>query len=166
MLKSNKKSSNPEIIMLSISPQKSAGSGSSYFEADSYYAHDDTRSQWYGKGAEELGLSGVVTKDEFGMVLDGFSPDEKALVSNAGKPDIVVPGKRNSNGEIIEKGSTEIGRRSYIDLTFSAPKSVSLLKHADPRIEGAHNRAVERAIKEVELNFGHTRRRLKKRSER
>ena len=160
MLKSNKKSGNLRIIMLSVSPQKSAGSGSSYFEADSYYAHDDTRSQWYGKGAEELGLSGVVTKDEFGMVLDGFSPDEKALVSNAGKPDIVVPGKRNSTGEIIEKGSTEIGRRSYIDLTFSAPKSVSLLKHADPRIEGAHNRAVERAIKEVELNFGHTRKRI------
>ena len=160
MLKSNKKSGNLRIIMLSVSPQKSAGSGSSYFEADSYYAHDDTRSQWYGKGAEELGLSGAVDKDNFGLVLNGFSPEGSALVSNAGKPDIVVPGKRNSTGEIIEKGSTEIGRRSYIDLTFSVPKSVSLLRHADPRIEGAHNRAVERAIREVELNFGHTRKRI------
>ena len=126
--------------MVSVSPPKSAAMGSSYFDEDSYYAHDETYSQWYGKGAEKLGLSGVVTKDEFGMVLDGFSPDEKALVKNAGTPD-----------EKDEKGKTVIGRRSYNDLTFSAPKSVSLLSHVDPRIEEAHNRAVARTIEELSL---------------
>ena len=56
-----------------------------------------------------------------------------------------------------ENGETIIGRRAYNDLTFSAPKSVSLLSHVDPRIEAAHNRAVERTIKEIERHYAHTR---------
>ena len=133
--------------MISISPSKTADSGSSYFEKDSYYASGDKTSHWYGKGAQDLGLSGPVKKDEFDIVINGFNLDKKALVRNSGSDD-----KRNEKGEVIK-----VGRTAYIDLTFSAPKSVSLMSYVDPRIEEAHNRAVERACKEIEDNFTFTR---------
>ena len=72
--------------MVSISPPKSAAMGSSYFNEDSYYAHEGATSEWYGNGAKELGLSGSIKKDDFELVLEGFSPDGNALVSNAGTP--------------------------------------------------------------------------------
>jgi conjugative relaxase-like TrwC/TraI family protein len=121
--------------MVSISPHKNASNGSSYFDKDSYYAHEDDTSQWYGKAAEDLGLDGAVNKDDFENVLNGISPQGEAL-------------SRNAAGE---------DRRAYIDMTFSAPKSVSLLSYIDPRIEEAHNRAVERTVKEIESNYAHTR---------
>ena len=73
--------------MISISPSKTADSGSSYFEKDSYYASGDTTSHWYGKGAQDLGLSGPVKKDEFDIVINGFNLDKKALVRNSGADD-------------------------------------------------------------------------------
>jgi conjugative relaxase-like TrwC/TraI family protein len=40
---------------------------------------------WLGKGAELLNLKGEVTREAFGYLLDGFSPDGKRkLVENAG----------------------------------------------------------------------------------
>ena len=42
-------------------------------------------------------------------------------------------------------------------MTFSAPKSVSIMSYVDPRIEEAHNRAVEKTIGELERNYSHTR---------
>jgi conjugative relaxase-like TrwC/TraI family protein len=121
--------------MVSISPAKSAANGASYFDKDSYYAHEEETSQWYGKGAEELGLNGSVNRDDFEKVLNGISPD----------------------GEVLSKNSGDDDRRAYFDVTFSAPKSVSVMSYIDPRIEDAHNRAVEKAMKEIEDNYAHTR---------
>ncbi|MDD5672562.1 MAG: MobF family relaxase [Chitinivibrionales bacterium] len=133
--------------MISVSLSKTAESGSQYFEKDSYYAGDERTSQWYGRGAEVLGVSGAVKKEEFDVVIHGFDLDKKALVNNA-----VTEDKKNEKGEVIKAG-----RSGYIDMTFSAPKSVSLMSYVDERIEQAHNRAVERAIKEVEKEYTFTR---------
>lgn len=43
---------------------------------------------WFGRGADEIGLSGSVGEKEFRHLLQGFSPDgEKKLVQNAGDDD-------------------------------------------------------------------------------
>jgi len=133
--------------MVSVSGFKTASNGASYFEKDSYYQHENGTSEWYGKGAEELGLDGGVREEDFSKVLNGFDADSKPLVKNAGKEDVL-----DENGK-IEK----IGHRAYVDMTFSAPKSVSIMSYVDPRIEAAHNRAVEKTIKELESNYSHTR---------
>ena len=132
--------------MISISRSKTASSGSSYFEKDSYYATSEKTSQWYGRGAQELGLSGVVNHNDFDIVINGFDLDKKPLVENAGAKD-----RKDKEGEVIN------GRAAYIDLTFSAPKSVSLMSYVDPRIEEAHNKAVERAIAKIENEYTFTR---------
>jgi conjugative relaxase-like TrwC/TraI family protein len=121
--------------VVSISPAKSASNGASYFDKDSYYSHDEDTSQWYGKGAEALGLEGAVKKDDFEKVLNGVSPE----------------------GDVLSKNTGDEDRRAYFDITLSAPKSVSLMSYIDYRIEEAHNRAVEKTIKEIEDNYSHTR---------
>ncbi|MDD5672649.1 MAG: MobF family relaxase [Chitinivibrionales bacterium] len=133
--------------MISVSLSKSAESGSLYFDKDSYYSGDERTSQWYGRGATHLGVSGAVKKEEFDIIIHGFDLDKKALVNNA-----VTEDKKNEKGEVIKAG-----RSGYIDVTFSVPKSVSLMSYVDERIEQAHNKAVERAINEIENNYTFTR---------
>jgi len=120
--------------MLTLSGAMNASAGSSYYKKDGYYAKG--QSQWYGKGAEALGLSGDVSETDFDAILHGFDPKNRTrLVKNAGDPD----------------------RRSYWDGTFSAPKSVSVLLLADHRIEAAHNKAVAKAIQNWEKEYAYTR---------
>jgi len=133
--------------LLTVSPHKTAADGSSYFDKDAYYSTNGKKSQWYGKGAHDLGLSGAVTKEVFDTILNGYDLNGNPLVKNAGSEDI-----KNADGDVIKHG-----RNAYIDLTFSAPKSVSLLSYTDDRIEDAHNRAVERALIELETHYSYTR---------
>lgn len=119
--------------MLSISKPKSASAGLSYFQADSYYAGDE--GSWIGKGAESLGLGETLSKREFNMILKG----------------------RGLSGDALVKNTNDGRRRSYVDFTFSAPKSVSILSYSDSRIEAAHNKAVQKTIQELEKNYCITR---------
>lgn len=66
---------------------------------------------WIGEGARRVKLEGEkVTKNELRELLKGYTPDGKtALVQNAGKFD-----------------GTKRDRMPGFDLTFSAPKSVSI----------------------------------------
>lgn len=121
--------------MLSISKAKSATSGMQYFEADSYYAKKNEQGEWFGKNANSLGLETGIEREDFRRILDGYDLEGNELVKNAGT------GKR----------------RSYVDFTFSCPKSVSVLSYVDTRIEAAHNEAVLKALKEIELNYAITR---------
>ncbi|MCY4547220.1 MAG: relaxase domain-containing protein [Defluviicoccus sp.] len=131
--------------MLSIGALASAAQGASYYERDGYYARDDPEHQaasaWAGKGAEELGLKGPVDAGTFRQVLEGRVPDGSGRQL----------GKRGKDGEIVHRP----GR----DLTFSAPKSVSLaaLVGGDRRIVEAHDRAVAATLAWVEKNAAETR---------
>ena len=131
--------------MLSIGAIASAAQGASYYEKDGYYAKDDPEhrdaSAWFGKGAEALGLSGPVDPDTFKAILEGKVPDGSGTEL----------GKRGKDGEITHRP----GR----DLTFSAPKSVSIaaLVGGDERIVGAHDRAVQATLAWVEKNAVETR---------
>ena len=131
--------------MLSIGALASASQGASYYERDGYYAKDDPEhrdaSAWAGKGAEELGLKGPVDADTFRAVLEGRVPDGSGQQL----------GRRGRDGEILHRP----GR----DLTFSAPKSVSIaaLVGGDNRIVDAHDRAVAATLTWVEKNAAETR---------
>ena len=131
--------------MLSIGPVASAAQGASYYERDGYYARNDPEhraaSAWTGKGASELGLEGPVDPDVFKAVLEGEVPDGSGRKL----------GRKTRDGEIHHRP----GR----DLTFSAPKSVSLaaLVGDDARIVDAHDRAVMRTLGWFERNAAETR---------
>ena len=131
--------------MLSIGALTSAAQGASYYERDGYYAKDDPEhraaSGWFGKGVEDLGLKGPVDPEVFRQVLEGKVPDGSGTEL----------GRRGKDGEILHRP----GR----DLTFSAPKSVSLaaLVGGDARIVEAHDRAVKATLAWVEKNVAETR---------
>ena len=132
-------------MVASIGAVASPSQGASYYERDGYYAKDSPEhlaaSAWAGRGAAEVGLRGPVEPDTFKAVLEGEVPD------GSGKR----LGRRTGDGEIRHRP----GR----DLTFSAPKSVSLaaLVGGDARIVEAHDRAVGRALGWFEKNAAETR---------
>ena len=132
-------------MVASIGAVAAPSQGASYYEKDGYYAKDDpdhrAASAWAGKGATELGLQGPVDPDTFKAVLEGMVPDGSGCRL----------GRRGKDGEIHHRP----GR----DLTFSAPKSVSLagLIGGDSRIASAHDRAVSRALNWFERNAAETR---------
>ena len=132
-------------MVASIGAVASPDQGASYYERDGYYARDspDHReaSAWAGKGAADLGLEGPVDPEIFQAVLEGRVPD------GSGKQ----LGRRGGEGGIQHRP----GR----DLTFSAPKSVSLaaLVGGDVRAIDAHDRAVGRALDWFERNAAETR---------
>ena len=132
-------------MVASIGAVASPSQGASYYERDGYYATGSPEhraaSVWKGKGAEALGLEGPVDPETFSAVLEGEVPD------GSGKR----LGRRIGGGEIYHRP----GR----DLTFSAPKSVSLaaLVGGDRRIVEAHDRAVGRALGWFEKHAAETR---------
>ena len=131
--------------MLSIGALASAAQGASYYERDGYYAKDDpdhkAASAWAGTGAAELGLEGEVDAGAFRAVLEGKVPDGSGTEL----------GRRGKDGEIAHRP----GR----DLTFSAPKSVSLvgLVGGDARIVDVHDRAVNATLTWIEKKAAETR---------
>lgn len=105
-----------------------------YLKFTRYYLQGgEPPGKWIGKGAARLGLVGAVRKRHFQNIFQGRSPTGDALVKNADS----------------EK------RTAGIDLTFSAPKGVSVLWAISPKsvrrtIQRCHNRAVRRALRFLE----------------
>lgn len=130
--------------MLSMSPIASSSVAVSYYEKDDYYAANgddpDAQGQWFGDAADKLGLSGAVDRDTFKDLLDGKLPDGTEL------------------GTVRESGGDKEHRPGW-DLTFSAPKSVSLLAEigGDKRIVAAHQAAVRSALGYLERSAAATR---------
>ncbi|MHB8333163.1 MAG: MobF family relaxase [Candidatus Dormibacteria bacterium] len=95
-----------------------------------YYRDGSTPSAWHGAGAAALGLSGPVDRDTLVRILEGRLPDGSDLTQRGHVPN----------------------RRLGVDLTISAPKSVSLqaLAGGDERMLAAHDRAVAAALDLVE----------------
>ena len=122
--------------MLSVQPLESAKGAADYYAAAfNYYAGDAQAMRWLGKGAVHLGLSGLVEKEQMLQLLQGKLPDGQML--------------QNKKGE----------HRPGFDMTFSAPKSVSILVGlgVDKDLEQFHDRAVELSIKQLEEEFAETR---------
>lgn len=117
------------------SPDDSLG----YYEADDYYVGDaKAPSAWYGRGARDLGLRGNVEPDAFADLLHGKLPDGTVLGT-------------------VREGVRE--HKTGWDLTFSAPKSVSVaaLVAGDRRLIDAHARAVRIALDYAERHAAATR---------
>src|SRR3546814_10158933 len=59
-------------MVASVSALTSSEQAASYYEADDYYSEGGlSPSEWQGAGAEALGLSGEVDRDQFRDLLDG-----------------------------------------------------------------------------------------------
>lgn len=101
-----------------------------YNNVDDYYEKEGA-GIWYGKGAELLGLSGVVDKNLFVDALDGKHGD-------------TVLRKKTFSKDKKE--------RRAIDFTFSAPKSISIqaLMVNDDNMIKAHEYAVKVAFDYIE----------------
>ncbi len=123
--------------MLSLHNVGSAGQALHYFSKDNYYTTDQglEHSAWFGKGAAALGLNGQVDRDGFFKLLSGRVGTQQL-------------------GRVIidEKGEPEVMHRPGIDLTFSAPKSVSIAAEVfeDHQVRHAHEEAVKEALAYVE----------------
>jgi conjugative relaxase-like TrwC/TraI family protein len=117
--------------VLSIRNLASSRQAAIYFARDDYYYRSTQHepSAWWGRGARMLGLEGPVGRRAFEAALEGELPDGTKLSGRNG-------------GE----------RRPGFDLTFSAPKSVSLvaLVHRSREVVEAHERAVSAALTYLE----------------
>jgi conjugative relaxase-like TrwC/TraI family protein len=135
-------------MFASISARKSVGAAVSYFKHmahDEYYtgkgeAEAEADGEWDGRGAERLALDSPVLKADFEAALNGIDP---------------------KTGERL----TQI-RKSHApgwDMTFSAPRSVSVMWALSPaaertKIEAAHRQAVHAATTHLEDHHAFTRR--------
>jgi len=127
--------------MFSVSPGMSAGQAGCYFYREDYYfreAEQGENSLWFGKGAEELELSGSVGEEEFRALCRGEDPAGNRIVA----PKLT---RDRETGELVEQ------RRAGNDGTFSAPKSVSIAHCCGvPGIKEAHDAAVLSVLEHVE----------------
>lgn len=134
-------------MVASISARKSVGAAVAYFKhmaQDEYYTKEDeaeAESDWGGRGAERLALDGDVSRRDFEALLNGYDP-------KTAEPLVQTGNKSHAPGW---------------DMTYSAPKSVSVLWALSPpeartKIEAAHRQAVSVATKHLEDNHALTRR--------
>ena len=123
--------------MLSVANVRTAGGAASYFAKDNYYtrADADRSGEWFGVGAQTLGLKGKVDARQFEAVLKGLLPDGSQVGSD-GRP-----------------------HRAGTDLTFSLPKSWSVLAlvGGDYRILEAYAAAVKDTLRWAERHLAETR---------
>lgn len=116
----------------------------SHLGADNYYTHEgEPPGRWAGRGADQLSLEGPVTRHEFEAALMGRDP--------------------KTGLELVARGGRENTHSAGWDMTFSAPKSVSVLWALSPEnerqiIEDAQRNAVIKATKYLEQNAAWARR--------
>jgi conjugative relaxase-like TrwC/TraI family protein len=123
--------------MISLTPVRSAAAAATYYAADNYYSVGELTdgSQWLGEGARQLGLEGRVETATFAELLAGRLPDGSVLDAQRGE------------------------HRPGLDMTFSAPKSVSLLAilGKDARIVEAVRQSVAATLGWAEKNLAEAR---------
>lgn len=126
-------------MVASVASLKSAAQAASYYEADDYYSEGgEAPSAWVGEGAKALGLDGEVDRKTFARGLEGELPSGDRLGT-------------------VRNGERE--HRPGWDMTFSAPKSVSIMAEvaSDRRLIAAHDRAVKVALDYIERHGAATR---------
>ena len=125
-------------MVATIAALTSATQAASYYEADDYYAEGGfAPSEWLGKGAQALKLAGAVDREQFAQHLAGH-----------------VAGQTLGT---MREGEWE--HRPGWDITFSAPKSVSIMAEVagDRRLIAVHEQAVKTALGLAEQHFSATR---------
>ncbi|MGI9072855.1 MAG: MobF family relaxase, partial [Bryobacteraceae bacterium] len=132
--------------MLDISKPLTTGKVQSYYRSEyssasnSYFTHAGTlRGEWHGQIAPVLKLSGEVTSEAFDRLAEGQHPGSgEQLIKH--------------RDTIKTQSGEELGHRAGWDLTFNAPKTVSLtaLVGEDERVREAHRSAVRVALDATE----------------
>jgi conjugative relaxase-like TrwC/TraI family protein len=124
-------------FMFSAVAHKNQAGAEGYFvehlSQNDYYAAGEIRpGQWIGAGAERLGLSERVTREQFYALCENQHPQTREQLTL----------RQNAKDE----------RRVFFDFTCSAPKSVSVLAVTlnDQRLVEAHEEAAKVAFRELE----------------
>jgi len=110
-------------------------------QSDYYDQNRTVEGRWHGRGAELLGIKGEVTSEDFEAVRQGLDPRTGEFLR-----------QRHSADRIASNGAEQSKARSLYDMTFSAPKSVSVMAivGSDGRLVAAHKTAVSEALEEAE----------------
>jgi len=117
--------------MLRIIENRSAGQAKSYYGTADYYSEgQELVGQWRGKGAQRLGLSGTIQKQDWDRLCDNRDP---------------------ATGRTLTQRRKQVRRVGY-DFNFHVPKSFSLLYGLtrDPRLLDAFEEAVEKTMSDME----------------
>ena len=137
--------------MVTISKPLTAGQALNYHEREfkdsqqAYYTQDHRiDGEWQGKLAQEWGLAGSVTNEQFDRLAHGQHPVTGEQLVQYRTPYEYI----DKDGERIQA----MEHRAAWDATFSAPKSVSLtaLVGSDERVRAAHTESVKIALTEME----------------
>jgi conjugative relaxase-like TrwC/TraI family protein len=137
--------------MLTISKPLSAGQAQTYHQKEFTAKEQNYWSQrgviageWQGRLAEQLGLVGMVSAEDFAKLSQGEHPQTREqLVRQQASYEY-----QDADGKTIRT----MEHRAGWDATFSAPKSVSLtaLVGGDDRIREAHRESVRVALEQLE----------------
>lgn len=136
--------------MLTAKPQMNLQNAREYFRehlctGDYYSAGQKVTGEWFGHGAEMLGLKGAVKESDFLALCEGSNPASGERLN------------ARLNVERDEDGAKVANRRVFYDFTLSPPKSVSVVGlMQDDRILELHERAVRETLRELE-KFAETR---------
>jgi conjugative relaxase-like TrwC/TraI family protein len=124
--------------MLSVTPSISSERAKRYFgeslKRDDYYTRgQEVAGQWFGKGAQQLGLKGEVDQASYFALCDNLHPETREQLTP----------RQKSN------------RRPMYDWTFSAPKDISVLYEysGDERIRDAFTQSYRETLREAEAEM-------------
>ncbi len=132
--------------MVNISKPLTTGKAQEYYKSEyansenAYYTQaGQLRGEWHGKLAAEMGLSGTVSERQYDRLVLGQDPFSGAQIIE-------------HRDTLRTRSGEELGHRAGWDLTFQAPKTISLtaLVGGDERVRGAHRSAVKTALDEME----------------
>jgi len=137
--------------MLTISKPLSAGQAQTYHEKE-FTAKDQNywsqrgviAGEWQGRLAEQFGLAGTVSAEDFSKLSQGQDPQTgEQLVRQRASYEY-----QDADGKTVKT----MEHRAGWDATFSAPKSVSLtaLVGGDERVREAHRESVRVALDQLE----------------
>ncbi|WP_263349693.1 MobF family relaxase [Acidicapsa acidisoli] len=119
-----------------------AGYAERHLQHSDYYDENHrVAGAWHGQGARLVGLHGEVKSAQFEAIREGMHP----LTGDYLRP-------RHSSDRLDDQGNTQTKARSLYDLTFSAPKSISIqaVVGGDERLIAAHDKSVQAALGEGE----------------
>jgi len=131
--------------MIQARIQFSLSNATEYFRehlsvGDYYSAGQKVAGEWFGQGAEKLGLKGAVNEADFLALCDGKHPMTGLKLGQR------MNTVRHSGGNEVKAN-----RRIFYDFAIAPPKSVSVVAlYQDDRILDLHNRAVRAALTELE----------------